>query len=90
MSKESPEKQTQDAIKYFVWCVGLGIAIIIYMHSNFLSISVANERMAQRKDDFKELNDKVDKITRQNNAYFLWSVQNWGKKNPAPFPGDLR
>lgn len=88
--KNDPGKEQQDAIRYFVWVASVVAGVIVffigYVHANFLDIDVANERSKNREAQISTLASEVKGLKNENQTFRIWAVQNWGKKNPAPYP----
>lgn len=85
-NEETKEGYTLSMIVLVVSLLSMGagstLTAIAYAHGTFLTKDVADERMASRKEDFKDLKDDFKALTREVKDQNKWLRDNWHKRNP--------
>lgn len=60
-------KQFNDQIKFVVFCIGLGVSLVVYAHANFSTVKdferIENKVEEKASDtDIERIENKIDKL----------------------------
>lgn len=83
---ETPQKVSNEAIKFVAWAVGIGAGstfmILSYASSTFLSKDIYAEKEKALNAKIATLESAVTKIETSNDKFQTWLRDNWHKRQP--------